>query len=195
MTPNESHGEVTQLLVDWSRGDSGALERLIPLVDSELHKLALQRMNSERPGHSLQASALVNEAYLRLIDGAEVEWQNRAHFFGFAAVMMRRILVDHARRRRRAKRGGGVTHLQIIDDAAADERRDVEIIALDQALNKLASFDERKSRVVELRFFGGLNQEETAEAMKTSVRTVQREWSLARSWLLRELSGRHQVGC
>jgi RNA polymerase sigma factor (TIGR02999 family) len=186
---------VTQLLVDWSRGDSGALERLIPLVDSELHKLALQRMNSERPGHSLQASALVNEAYLRLIDGAEVEWQNRAHFFGFAAVMMRRILVDHARRRRRAKRGGGVTHLQIIDDAAADERRDVEIIALDQALNKLASFDERKSRVVELRFFGGLNQEETAEAMKTSVRTVQREWSLARSWLLRELSGRHQVGC
>jgi RNA polymerase sigma-70 factor (ECF subfamily) len=190
LSPNASPGEVTRLLVDWSRGDTSALERLIPLVDSELHKLALQRMNNERAGHSLQASALVNEAYLRLIDGKEVEWQSRAHFFGFAAVMMRRILVDHARRRRRAKRGGGATHVRIIEDTAADEQQDIDIIALDQALNKLASFDPRKSRIVELRFFGGMKEEETAEAMKMSVRTVQREWSLARSWLSRELNGR-----
>ena len=186
----ESAGEVTRLLIDWSRGDSSALERLIPLVDAQLHKLALQRMNAEPAGHSLQPSALVNEAYLRLMGGSEVEWQSRAHFFGVAAKVMRRILVDHARRRRRAKRGSGATHVAITDVAGGEGKQDLEIITLDQTLTKLASFDERKSRIVELKFFGGLSEEETAEVMKMSLRSVQREWSLARSWLFRELSGR-----
>lgn len=186
----ESAGEVTRLLIDWSRGDSKALEQLIPLVNSELHKLALHRMNAEPAGHSLQASALVNEAYLRLIGGTEVAWQSRAHFFGVATKVMRRILVDHARRRKRTKRGSGATHIAIEESAGAQGKQDLEIITLDHALTKLASFDDRKSRIVELKFFGGLSEEETAEIMNMSLRSVQREWSLARSWLFRELSGR-----
>ena len=179
--------QITELLRQWSQGDEGALEQLIPLVHRELRTIARRYMARERAGHSLQATALVNEAYLRLVDAPHVGWQDRAHFLAVAGRMMRRILVDHARARLSQKRGGEV--LKVTFDhallAADDPRHD--LIALDDALEALAKFDERKSRVVELRFFGGLSVEETAVVLKVGPDTVMRDWRLAKAWLLREL--------
>jgi RNA polymerase sigma factor (TIGR02999 family) len=186
MTTPSSH-EVTQLLVAWSDGDQAALEQLTPLVYRELHRLAKGYLHQERPGHILQTTALVNEAYLRLIDWKDVHWQNRAHFFGVAARLMRRILVDFARARHQDKRGGAACQVSLDEAAAVSVERIAEFIALDEALEQLAAIDPRRSRMVELRFFGGLSEEETAEALKVSPRTVRREWSLARAWLHREL--------
>jgi len=180
--------EVTQLLVDWSNGDEQALEKLLPLVNSELRRLASHYMRRESPGHTLQTSALVNEAYLRLIDQQQVRWQNRAHFFGIAAQLMRRILIDHARRHHYAKRGGGAPQVSLDETAVVSQERAAELIAVHEALEQLATFDPRKSRIVELRFFGGLNLDETAEVMELSPRTVQREWRAAKAWLYRMLS-------
>ena len=182
---------VTQLLVAWSNGDQAALERLTPLVHQELHRLAARYMAGERPGHVLQATALVNEAYLRLVDWKNVHWQNRAHFFGVAARLMRRVLVDVARTRRCAKRGGGelqISWSEAVQVPAAAQSAD--LVALDDALKTLETLDARQSRVIELRFFGGLSLEETAHVLNVSVATVRRDWSLAQAWLYRELSGR-----
>jgi len=183
MTPTPQ--EITQLLVAWSDGDRAALDQLTPLVYEELRRLAHQYMSQERPGHTLQTSALVNEAYLRLIDQKDVHWQNRAHFFGIAAQMMRRILVDHARQRRYAKRGGAARQVPLDEAMIVSEERAADVVALDQALNSLAEIDPRKSQIVELRFFGGLSIEETAEVLKVSPGTVMREWTLAKAWLKR----------
>jgi len=180
---------VTQLLVAWSGGDAAALEALTPVIQHELHRLAARQMAGERPGHLLQPTALVNEAYLRLVNWRDVQWQNRAHFFGTAAQVMRRVLVDVARSRGRAKRGRGQVHVSLTEaerQPAAMDRAD--LLALDEALKALEEVDARKSRVVELRYFGGLNLEETALVMGVSVATVRRDWSLARAWLFRELS-------
>ena len=171
-----SPNQVTKLLQAWSGGDQAALEKLTPLVYAELNRLAKGYMLGERPGHTLQTTALINEAYLRLIDWKNVRWQSRAHFFGIAAQVMRRILVDFARSRNYAKRGGGARQ-----------------VPLDDALKSLAEIDRRKSQVVELKFFGGLSAEETAEALKVSPRTVEREWNLARAWLYRELRGKDEA--
>jgi RNA polymerase sigma-70 factor (ECF subfamily) len=179
---------VTEMLVAWSNGDKSALERLIPLVHDELHRLAHRYMNRERPGHMLQTTALVNEAYLRLVDSSHVRWQNRAHFFAVSAQLMRRILVDFARSRNYLKRGGNAVQVSLDEALAILPEQDADLVALDEALNALAAIDERKSRVVELRFFGGLNIEETAEVLKVSPDTVMRDWRLAKVWLLRELS-------
>jgi len=180
--------QVTQLLVEWSHGDQAALDQLIPLVNDELRRLASRYLRREHPGHMLQTSALVNEAYLRLIDQAQVEWQNRAHFFGIAAELMRRILVDHARRHTRAKRGGGALQVSLDEAALVTRERAAELVALDEALMELAALDPRKSRIVELRFFGGLGLEETAAVLGVSSPTVQREWRTAKAWLHRTLS-------
>ena len=180
--------EVTQLLVDWNNGDQAALERLLPLVNSELRKLAGRYMRRESPGHTLQTSALVNEAYLRLIDQRNVQWQNRAHFFGIAAQLMRRILIYHARKANYQKRGGGALKVSLDEAAAVTEARAAELIAVDEALEKLTVMDARKGRIVELRFFGGLSLEETAEVMGVSSPTVQREWRAAKAWLRRMLA-------
>lgn len=185
---NSSPHEVTLLLQAWSAGDEEALETLAPLVYGELHRLASHYMNGERSGHTLQTSALVNEAYLRLIDWKNVRWENRAHFFGVAAQMMRRILVDFARSRNYAKRGGAARQVSLAEAALVTADHGEDFIALDEALERLAIIDERKSRIVELRFFGGMNVEETAEVLKISSRTVMREWSMAQAWLYRELS-------
>ena len=179
--------EVTQMLLAWNDGDETALERLIPHVEAELHRLAQLYLSRERPGHSLQATALVNEAFLRLIDSKFRYWQNRAHFFGVAAKLMRHVLVDHARRRNQ-KRGGDLLRVSLAEAENVAEARTADVIALDEALNNLATFDPRKSRIVELKFFGGLSEEEIAEVMKLSLRTVQRGWNLARAWLYSELS-------
>jgi RNA polymerase sigma factor (TIGR02999 family) len=183
---SSSH-EVTQLLVAWSDGDQAALEQLTPLVYSELHRLAVGYMRREHPGHLLQTTALVNEAYLRLIYWKDVRWQNRAHFFGVAAQLMRRILVDFARARRQDKRGDAMRQVSFDEAEATPVEQTAEIIALDEALERLAAIDPRRSRMVELRFFGGLSEEEKAEALKVSPHTVRREWGLARAWLRREL--------
>ncbi len=185
-TPASTH-QVTQLLVSWSNGDEAALEQLMPLVYGELRRLAKRYMSHESPGHTLQTTALVNEAYLRLVDWKNVRWENRSHFFAVSAQMMRRILVDFARRRPLPKRHGGV-HLVTLDEAAnfASEQH-ADLLVLDEALTALAAIDERKSRIVELRFFGGLNIDEVAEVMKISPATVEREWSRAKAWLYREL--------
>ncbi len=180
--------DVTGLLIDWSNGDQAALDELLPLVNAELRKLASRYMRHESPGHSLQTSALVNEAYLRLIDQKNVQWQNRAHFFGIAAQLMRRILIDHARSHQYQKRGGGAIQVSLVEAAAVTEARAVELLAVDEALEKLTAMDARKGRIVELRFFGGLTEEETAEVMKISVPTVQREWRAAKAWLHRMLT-------
>lgn len=180
--------DVTQLLVDWSNGDQGALDKLMPLVHEELRRLAHRQMRRERPGHTLQTTALLNEAYLRLVDQKRVFWQNRAHFFAIAAQMMRRVLIDHARGRRYAKRGGGAPHVSLDEAAVLSEQRTASLLLLDEALTKLASADPQQSRVVELRYFGGLNAEETAEALNLSVDKVRREWSTAKAWLYREMS-------
>jgi RNA polymerase sigma factor (TIGR02999 family) len=180
--------EVTQLLLAWSDGDQTALERLMPLVEAELRRLASAYMARERPGHVLQTTALVNEAYLRLIDWKNVQWQNRAHFFGAAAGMMRRILVDVARRQRREKRGAGAVAVSLSNaaDVIAPERTD--LVALDDALQALTELDPRQAKVVELRFFGGLTHEEAALVLDVSPATVRRDWTLARAWLYRELN-------
>jgi RNA polymerase sigma factor (TIGR02999 family) len=179
--------EITQLLMAWGDGDQAALEKLTPLVHAELHRLARRYMSQETPGHTLQATALVNEAYLRLIDWKNVRWQNRAHFFGVSAQLMRRILVDYARSRNYQKRGGGTVQVSLEEAAVVSKDKAPDFIALDDALNSLAAVDQRKSLVVEMRFFGGLSVEETAEVLKISTRTVLREWSLAQAWLYREL--------
>jgi RNA polymerase sigma factor (TIGR02999 family) len=184
---SSSH-EVTQLLQAWSNGDERALARLALLVDAELHRLANSFLRRERPGHSLQATALINEAYLRLIGDTAVEWQNRAHFYGVAAQLMRRILVDHARRRLKQKRGGGALQVSLAETLVIAQKPSADILALDDALSSLSEFDPRKSKIVELKFFGGLSEEAIAEVMKLSLRTVQREWSLARAWLYQELA-------
>ena len=189
--------EVTQWLVAWSQGDKAALDRLIPMVHEELHRLAKRHMRRERGHHAkrtLQTTALVNEAYLRLIDAQQVQWQSRAHFFAIAARLMRQILVDYARSRGYLKRGGEAEHVTLEEAMVLSAERPPDLVALDDALNALAAFDERKARVVELRFFGGLSVEETAEVLNVSPDTVMRDWRLARPWLLRELSGeeRHQ---
>ena len=181
---------VTQLLASWSSGDQAALEALTPLVHQELHRLAARCMAGERPGHILQATALVNEAYLRLVDWKDVRWQNRAHFFAVAAKIMRRVLVDMARTRDRAKRGHGQLHVSLSEAADVPAARAVDLVALDDALKTLEGLNARQSRVVELRFFGGLNLEEAAHVLNVSVGTVRRDWSLAQAWLFRELSGR-----
>src|SRR5262245_4329581 len=180
--------EVTRLLLAWRAGDAAALERLIPLVHAELRRIARGFMRKERAGHTLQTSALVNEAYLRLIDAHNVDWQNRAHFFAVSASLMRRILVDLARERRARKRGGGA-ELVVLDEAfVAGPGKREDLLAVDEALTALAAADERKRKVVELRFFGGLNETEIAEALQVSPETVRRDWRLAKSWLLRFLS-------
>ena len=182
----DSPKEITRLLVAWGDGDESALEGLTPLVYDELRRLAHHYMSQERPGHALQTTALVNEAYLRLIDWKNVHWQSRAHFFAVSAQLMRRILVDFARTQGYAKRGGGALQVTL-DEAVVSGEKGADIVALDEALRSLAELDERQSKVVELRFFGGLSIEETAEVLKVSEGTVRRDWSLARAWLHREL--------
>jgi RNA polymerase sigma-70 factor, ECF subfamily len=178
--------DVTQLLLAWGKGDNAALEALTPVVYEELRRLARRYMANERVGHTLQATALVNEAYMRLVDIHKVQWQNRAHFFAMSARLMRRILVDSARSRKYQKRGAGAQKVSL-DERLMVEEPGRDIVALDDALNELAKVDDRKSKVVEMRFFGGLSVEETAEALGVSVDTVMRDWKLAKAWLLREL--------
>lgn len=184
----ERRPDITQLLVDWSEGNLAALEQVTPLVYGELHRLAHHHMNRERVGHTLQTSALVNEAFLRLVDQRNVKWNNRAHFFAIAAQMMRRILVDHARSHLYAKRGAGAVHVSLDQAHAVSNEPAAEVTALDEALAKLEAIDPQQGRVVELRFFGGLTIKETAEVMKISVDMVKREWSTAKAWLYREMS-------
>lgn len=183
-----SSQEVSHLLLAWRQGDQAALERLTPLVYAELHRLAHRYMRRENPGHTLQTSALVNEAFLKLIDHPQINWQNRAHFFGLAAQMMRHILLDHARTQTRAKRGGGARQVSLDETAIVSGQRAAELVALDDALNDLAAFDLRKSRLIELRFFGGLSNEEIAEVLGMSLRTVERELRKAKAWLHHAIS-------
>ncbi|PYR73350.1 MAG: RNA polymerase subunit sigma-70 [Acidobacteria bacterium] len=184
-----SPGAVTELLRAWSEGDDGALDRLVPLVEAELRRLARGYLGRERRGHTLQITALVNEAFLRLTDARHVRWQDRAHFLGISARLMRRVLVDYARRRGFQKRGGGAQRVTFDEGLVASPDPALDIVALDGALEALAQVDVRKSRVVELRFFGGLTVEETAEVLNVSPDTVKRDWRLAKLWLLRELEG------
>jgi RNA polymerase sigma factor (TIGR02999 family) len=180
--------EVTQLLIDWSNGSQEALDHLLPLVNRELHRLAHHYMRRENAGHTLQTTALVNEAYLKLIDQRHVQWKNRAHFFALSAQLMRRILVDHARGRQYAKRGGGAQRISFDEALVVTPERGAGLVALDEALSKLTSIDPRKGKVVELRFFGGLSVEETAQALEISGVTVMREWSMAKAWLYNSLN-------
>ena len=181
--------EITALLLAWSQGDKSALARLVPLVQEELRRLARSYLRRERPSHTLQTTALINEAYLKLIDQKNVQWQNRAHFYGIAAQCMRRILLDYAKRHRSVKRGGGAEMLALSDAPVITAEASEELIMLDEALAGLARLDERKSRIVELRFFGGMEMSEIAELLHISESTVARDWSLARVWLKRELDG------
>jgi len=180
--------ELTQLLIDWSNGSQEAVENLFPLVYEELRGMAHRYMRRERPGHTLQTTAVVHEAYLRLIDQKQVQWQNRAHFFAIAAHMMRRILITHAQNHRYAKRGGGALKVSLDEAAILSQERAGELIALDEALKSLAVIDVRRSQVVELRFFGGLSNAEIAEVLKISPNTVTRDWNVAKAWLYREMS-------
>lgn len=175
--------QITQLLLAWGNGDQRALEELMPLVYDELRKMAARHMRRQNPGHTLQTTALVNEAYLRLIDSSQVRWQNRAHFFAVSAQLMRRILVDFARQRQNLKHGGGARKVSLDEALVVSPERGADLLALDEALNRLAALNARQAQVVELRYFGGLSEEETAEALKVSLRTVQRDWNLARLWL------------
>ncbi len=180
--------DVTRLLLAWRDGDRAALEQLLPLVYAELRRLAHSQMRRERAGHPLQTTALVNEAYLRLVDSSRVRWQNRAHFFAISAQLMRRILVDAGRARGSLKRGGESVHVALEDTAAVSGQPDQDVVALDEALTRLAAVDARKSQVVELRYFGGLSVKETAQALHVSPETVMRDWKVAKLWLLRELN-------
>jgi RNA polymerase sigma-70 factor, ECF subfamily len=182
-------GDVTALLRAWAGGDQSALEHLTAAVYDELHRIARYHMSREGEGHTLQTTALINEVYLRLIDFRGVQWQDRAHFFAVSAQLMRRILIDFARSRGRHKRGGGAVHLSLDEAPTVGRRAEMDLLALDQALDSLALIDERKSKVVELRFFGGLSVEETAEVLRVSVHTVMRDWKFAKVWLLRQLCG------
>ena len=184
-----SSRDVTGLLRAWGNGDRGALERLTPIVYEELRRLARRYLRGERAGHSLQATALVNEAYVRLVDYKRMQWQNRAHFFAVSAQLMRRILVEHARRHN-LKRGGAVQHVSLEEAAEVGQGRPTDLVALDDAMNALGRFDARKVQVVEMRFFGGLSVEETAEVLKVSPVTVMRDWNTAKAWLHRELTSR-----
>jgi RNA polymerase sigma-70 factor (ECF subfamily) len=187
-TSDADLGDVSKLLLAWTGGEQSALDKLTPIVYQELHRLARRYMKGERLGHSLQTTALVNEAYLRLVDYKRMQWQNRAHFFAVSAQVMRRILVEHARRRN-VKRGGAVPHVSLDEAAQVGGGRPADLVALDDAMNSLARLDPRKVQVVEMRFFGGLSVEETAEVLKVSPVTVMRDWSTAKAWLYRELSG------
>jgi RNA polymerase sigma factor (TIGR02999 family) len=180
---------ITDLLVSYGRGNKESLDRLMPAVYDELRRQAARYLRREQPGHTLQTTALIHEAYLRLVDQRNVQWQNRAHFFGIAAQMMRRILVDHARTKKRAKRGGSDIKVSLDDATVAVKGQDLDVVALDEALSRLERIDAQQSRVVELRFFSGLTVEETAEVMQISPATVKRDWSMAKAWLHRELSG------
>lgn len=182
-----SQNQVTQLLLDWGNGDKAALDKLVPVVYQELRRLAAYYMRRERPGHTLQTSALVNEAYMRLVDYSQMRWQSRAHFFAVAAQAMRRILVEHARKRHFAKRGGGALKVSFDEAAIVSQEQAADLVALDDALTSLEAMDERKARIVELRYIGGLNIEETAEVLSISPATVQREWRAAKAWLYREI--------
>jgi len=186
MTPGPST-DITRLLRAWEGGDRGALDQLTPIVYAELHRMARRQMAGENAGNSLQPTALVHEAFLRLVDGADVHWHDRAHFFAVSASTMRRILVDAARARGAEKRGGGVVKMNLNESIDGMADRDTELIALDDALAALADFDARKARVIELRFFGGLTVEETANVLQVSEQTVLRDWKLARAWLMREM--------
>jgi len=183
-----STDDISTLLRAWSEGDQSALERLTPAVYEELRRLAHHYMKGERPGHSLQTTALVNEAYMRLVDFTRMQWQDRAHFFAVSARVMRRILVDHARRQN-VKRGADVPHVSLEEGAVLGGDRTADLVALDDALNTLARLDSRKVQIIEMRFFGGLSVEETAEVLKVSPGTVRRDWSIAKLWLFRELGG------
>jgi RNA polymerase sigma-70 factor, ECF subfamily len=185
--PRNSSNQPTDLLRAWSQGDESARERLIPLLYGELHRLARHYMRQERPDHTLQATALVNEAYLRLIDVNRVEWRNRSHFLALAAQMMRRILIESARSRHRQKRGGGAVRVSIDEVEELPKPQEYNLVALSDALSELAMFDARMSQVVELRFFGGLTVEETADVLNVSPETVTRDWKTAKAWLVREL--------
>jgi RNA polymerase sigma-70 factor, ECF subfamily len=187
---DRSRLHVTELLLAWGSGDRSALDELVPLVHQELRRLARSQMRGERDNHTLQTTALVNEAFLRLIDLRRIRWQDRAHFLALSAQLMRRVLVDHARTRNYRKRGGGAATVALDDVAVAVPERAADLVALDEALEDLARVDPRKSRVVELRFFGGLSVEETAGALNVSPETVMRDWRLAKVWLLREMSRR-----
>src|SRR5438128_2431090 len=187
MTRSSTH-EVTELLIEWSNGDKAALDKLMPLIHEELRRLAHHYMSHERQGHTLQTTALVNEAYLRLVNRKDVHWQNRTHFFAIAATLMRSILVDHARSHAYAKRGGGAHKTELDEAMVVSQERAREVVALDDALKELASFDLKQSRIVELRFFGGLTIEETAEVLHLSPATIKREWSTAKAWLYHELA-------
>src|SRR5262252_2109531 len=186
-------GEVSRLLRAWSDGNQDALDRLTPIVYEELRRLARRYMKGERAGHSLQTTALVNEAYVRLVNYKRMQWQDRAHFFAVSAQVMRRVLVEHARRHN-LKRGAGVQHVSLEEGSLVNGHRDADLVALDDAMNALARLDQRKVLVVELRFFGGLSVEETAEVLKVSPVTVMRDWSAAKTWLYRELTGRTSDG-
>lgn len=188
MTSSSSTSRITQLLVAWSEGDQSALERLTPLVHEELRRLAHHYMKGERPGHTLQTSALVNEAYLKLIDQKHVAFKTRSQFFALSATLMRHILVDHARNRRYLKRGGMAQRISFDEAVVVPSKRDTDVLAVDEALDRLTALDPRKGKVVELRFFGGLSVEETAEALHISAVTVMREWSMAKAWLYNTLS-------
>jgi RNA polymerase sigma factor (TIGR02999 family) len=181
-------GEVTNLLLELKRGNKEAEGRLIPLVYKELRRIAAMYLRRESPGHSLQATALVHEAYIRLIDIREVDWQSRSHFFAVSATLMRRILVDHARRSNARKRGDGWDAVSLDEAILPSPERAPEILALDEALNKLASFDERQSKIVELRFFAGMSEDEAGSVLGISARTVKRDWRIAKAWLFKELS-------
>jgi RNA polymerase sigma-70 factor, ECF subfamily len=183
-----SPSEITELLVCWSNGDRAALERLLPLVERELRRLAHTYMRREHPDHTLQTTALINETFLRLVDQSRVRWQNRAHFYGIAAQLMRRVLLNYARDKGRDKRGGGAFKVSLSKADLLSDEKSVELIALDEALQRLSAIDERKSKVVELRYFGGLSVRETAEVLKVSPITVARDWDIAKAWLARELS-------
>jgi RNA polymerase sigma-70 factor, ECF subfamily len=185
---------VTGLLQAWGRGDEQALQKLIPLVYDQLHAAARRYMAGERPGHTLQTTALIHETYLRLVDVRKIQWQNRAHFFAICAQLMRRILIDFARSRQYQKRGAGAPHVNLDEALVLTSPVDANLVALDEALTRLATVDERKSRVVELRFFGGLGVKETAEVLKVSTDTVMRDWKFAKVWLLRDLRGDSRDG-
>jgi len=182
-----SRKDVTDLLIDWSKGDQEALNKLMPLVYDELHRLASRYLRHERPGHTLQTTALVHEAYLKLVDERNANWQNRVHFFAAAAQVMRHVLVDYARSRRASKRGGDYCRLSLVEARISSEEKDADLLALNDALNNLAAIDPQQSRVVELRVFAGLTVEETAEALGISPRTVKREWSMAKAWLHKQI--------
>ena len=188
--PTSPRQQVTQLLCDWRNGDEKALEKLIPLIQPELHRLAHAYMSRERAGHTLQTTALLDDAYMQLTGGKSLPWQNRAHFFAIAAQLMRRIMVHHARKRRAQKRGGDAVMVKLDEAAVPAESRSAELVALDEALEELAAFDQRRAQVVEMRYFGGLTMQEIAEVLKVHVNTVLRDWTAARAWLFGRLTGK-----